>query len=270
MISGRPGKFISKLIFCMKICADPLSFIRLLTNTRRYSAQLKKNVPYRQTDETPVLYHMQFDSGKRDVFLRTRSGDIQMFYETIWEEAYEMGQTLSNGPLTILDLGAHAGTASVFFLEKYQPQKLFCVEADASNFRILKKNLAADIARATLIEAAISDHDGEQGWNNSGLSHNHQLGAKGEYPVTVRTVTMDTLMRQYEISHIDVLKVDIEGAEKQLFASTGWLSKVSRIIIEIHSDELEEMIAGILLSNGFNWKACNSSAYSKIFLAQRL
>ena len=46
---------------------------------------------------------------------------------------------------------------------------------------------------------------------------------------------MDELMRRYSLSSIDVLKVDIEGAEQQVSAdSAAWIDRVGAIIIELH------------------------------------
>jgi FkbM family methyltransferase len=54
--------------------------------------------------------------------------------------------------------------------------------------------------------------------------------------VAIPGITMDDLMRQFDISRVDLLKVDIEGAEKEVFGSgtTSWLDRVSTIAIELH------------------------------------
>ena len=43
-------------------------------------------------------------------------------------------------------------------------------------------------------------------------------------------------MRQFELSEIDILKIDIEGAEKEIFESGNldWLSKIKILVIETH------------------------------------
>jgi hypothetical protein len=42
-------------------------------------------------------------------------------------------------------------------------------------------------------------------------------------------------MRDHQLESIDILKIDIEGAEKEVFAdSTAWLGRVRAIIIELH------------------------------------
>ena len=51
---------------------------------------------------------------------------------------------------------------------------------------------------------------------------------------SVRAVTMDTVMRETGIDSIDLLKVDIEGAEIEIFKSCPWIRKVRVLTIELH------------------------------------
>ena len=63
---------------------------------------------------------------------------------------------------------------------------------------------------------------------------------KGTFQITengrqrVRAITMDTLMRENGIESIDFLKIDIEGAEVEVFETYPWIKKVRVIAIELH------------------------------------
>lgn len=51
------------------------------------------------------------------------------------------------------------------------------------------------------------------------------------------TVSIGELMSDYGWDHIDLLKMDIEGSEYQVFSGDlGWLNRVSRIVIEAHAE----------------------------------
>ena len=52
----------------------------------------------------------------------------------------------------------------------------------------------------------------------------------------VTAVTIDSLMQAYGLNHVDVLKIDIETSEKELFLKNyeRWLPKVRMIVIELH------------------------------------
>ena len=51
----------------------------------------------------------------------------------------------------------------------------------------------------------------------------------------VESTTLNQLIMDYDIPSIDILKIDIEGSEKEVFShNTEWLEKVDLIFIEFH------------------------------------
>ena len=52
--------------------------------------------------------------------------------------------------------------------------------------------------------------------------------------IPVRTISMRFLMNEMKIASIDVLKVDIEGAGKEVFKSCDWIDAVGCVMIELH------------------------------------
>jgi FkbM family methyltransferase len=53
---------------------------------------------------------------------------------------------------------------------------------------------------------------------------------------SITSITIDDVMKQYQIEEIDLLKIDIEGAEKELFFDNyeNWLPKTKVLYIELH------------------------------------
>jgi hypothetical protein len=52
---------------------------------------------------------------------------------------------------------------------------------------------------------------------------------------SVKSYSVDDLLKIAGSEQIDILKLDIEGAEKELFSdSTDWIEHVSNIVIELH------------------------------------
>jgi len=57
----------------------------------------------------------------------------------------------------------------------------------------------------------------------------------GEIIHEVQGMTVDTIMREQGIDHIDVLKIDIEGSEREVFRDpSSWIDKVDTLIVELH------------------------------------
>lgn len=136
-------------------------------------------------------------------------------------------------PNTIVDAGAHIGMASISFALKYPAARIIAIEPEPSNFAALVRN-TAHYKTITPIHAALWREDGEV---SLGLSNAHPKGAfqvveKGGQQV--RAVTMDTVMRETRIDSIDLLKVDVDGAEIEIFESCPWIRKVHVLTIELH------------------------------------
>ncbi len=136
-------------------------------------------------------------------------------------------------PKTIVDAGAHIGMASILFALKYPAARIVAIEPEPSNFAALVRNTAA-YKTITPIQAALWREDGEV---TLGASKAHP---KGAFQIVengrqrVRAMTMDTVTRETDIQSIDLLKVDIEGAEIEVFESCPWISNVGVIAIELH------------------------------------
>jgi FkbM family methyltransferase len=140
---------------------------------------------------------------------------------------------LDFNPATIVDAGAHIGMASILFALRYPSAEIIAIEPEPSNFALLLKNTAS-YKNILPICAALWKEDGEV---TLGSSNVHPKGAfqvveNGE--IRARAITVETLMRETGIQSIDILKVDIEGSEKEVFASCNWIDNVRVIAIELH------------------------------------
>jgi FkbM family methyltransferase len=136
-------------------------------------------------------------------------------------------------PTTIVDAGAHIGMASVLFALKYPSAKIIAIEPEHSNFAALIRN-TSPYKNIIPVQAALWREDGQV---TLGPSNAHPKGAfrideNGQQ--SVRAITMDTMMRETGIDSIDLLKVDIEGAEIEMFESCAWIRNVQIAAIELH------------------------------------
>ncbi|MHB8539105.1 MAG: FkbM family methyltransferase [Candidatus Dormibacteria bacterium] len=181
------------------------------------------------------------------VHLRLRTSDVSLFDEIIVNAEYAWESFPS--PRVIVDAGANAGLTSVFYANRYRGAKIIAVEPEPSNFALLKKNVTP-YPNIIAVQAALwkenimlSIHDPGRGkW---GFQTRNERESNN---VRVRGLTLDRLMDEYDCSYIDILKIDIEGSEKELFENPApWVDKVGMIVIELH----DHFKAG-----------CSSSVYS--------
>src|SRR5206468_3968690 len=90
--------------------------------------------------------------------------------------------------------------------------------------------------RLAIVEAAVSDRTGDARFLDSDWSWGGHLAESGRSSRRVSCVTLDQIVSAYRLDAIDILKVDIEGAEKQVFtARPSSLERVGCVIIELHN-----------------------------------
>jgi FkbM family methyltransferase len=211
---------------------------------------LERYVPALRSDRQRALT-VAGPHGRRRLHLRANAWDTFTFYEVFLKEVYRSALPLPPGA-TVVDLGANIGLASAYF-SMYSPDcRLIAVEPDEQNRAMLERNLEG--VRARVVDGAI---DAESGTATLaiGASVRHHLARPGEAPAAatreVLTLTIDDLLEREERRQIDVLKVDIEGAEQQAFASPSRsLARVQMVIMEIHNPESASQIERVLDSAG--------------------
>ena len=177
-----------------------------------------------------------------EVTLRLSSSDIPTFQQIFGDYEYDSPHLPPSADV-IVDLGANIGLATVFFGMRYPQARLLAVEPDPGNFAALVANTAALGDRVQRQQAAVWMRDGTINLHTEG-EDGASLGAWGgrtsDLAGATSSVTkcyrLDTLLDAAGFATVDMLKMDIEGAELQIF-STGverWISRVGMIIIETH------------------------------------
>jgi len=173
--------------------------------------------------------------GIREKFsLRSNTTDKATFYQVFIKRQYSI--KLSKKPAVIIDGGANIGLFAILMKNKYPDAKIICIEPDPENFELLQKNVL-------VYQNVYCENCGL--WNKDTLLdvYDKYNGGKCAMVISENTeggkikgITLDTLLKKYSINRIDLLKLDIETSEKNLFAENfqNWLSKTKVIVIELH------------------------------------
>ena len=175
--------------------------------------------------------------------MRKHGSDFYTFEEIFIQKVYRHLTAHVPQCKTIIDLGANIGLASLYFAMRYPQCQLVAVEPDADNFRLLASNLQAltRTGRGTMIHAGVwnreCDLEIDAAPNTSGdfnaitVSEQHTETAMQ----TIHGMPIHRILEIANFTRIDILKVDIEGAEVQLFeGDTAWLDRVGCLAIEFH------------------------------------
>jgi FkbM family methyltransferase len=177
-----------------------------------------------------------------NVFLRRTGSDILTFHEVMRDQVYDVVSRYVEDCGSIIDLGANIGLASLYFAHTYPSSVVLAVEPNPDTYDILELNLQQLIegGRCKTLKAA--------GWGAAttlggkiGVDQHHfsafaveEAKGNGEH---IKGLPMSELIVCSGFEYIDLVKVDIEGAEVQLFSGpTDWLKVVKVIAIEFHGD----------------------------------
>jgi FkbM family methyltransferase len=169
------------------------------------------------------------------VNLRIKTSDESTYKQILLDGGYAFDLPFS--PNVIVDAGANIGTASIYFTHRYPEAKIIAIEPEASNFAVLARNVRPYPAIVPF-HAALWNRDGEIGVSEpdpaTGAKGNWAFVTHGGSGVKVRAITMRTLMKELQVQAIDLLKIDVEGAEKEVFESADWIGSVRCLMIELH------------------------------------
>ncbi|HIC45771.1 MAG TPA: FkbM family methyltransferase [Methylophaga aminisulfidivorans] len=174
----------------------------------------------------------------------------EIFVSKIYQFEFENDQP------AILDLGANIGLSVLYFKTIFPQAKITAFEADPKIFSYLEYNILTNGFRdVELINKAI--------WNQNSILRFHAEGADGGRISDISTEKMIEIeavdVREHlEQHHYDFLKMDIEGAEDEVFlALENHLVKFKFIFLEYHSivnkpQKLAQML-DMMTRNGFRY-----------------
>lgn len=189
---------------------------------------------------------------------------FRTFDEVIVAEEYKL--FLSEEPKLILDLGANIGFSSIYFAINYPNAQIYSIEACPQNFQFLVQNTSS-FSNIHPINVAISNYDGtcpfySFGGKSTSASIDKREDLVISSKVEVNCQTYTSLLNELSLTQVDLLKFDIEGAEKFLFLDESFINFSTYLIGEVHYDlmELKRDDINSLFNDRFSFmKKCSRS-----------
>jgi len=192
-----------------------------------------------------------------EVSYRLNKGDLWSLREVLLDECYRFPGDMK--PRVIVDLGGNIGLTSLWMSYSYAPERIVTVEPVATNAALARQNLAKTRSDVLLIEAAVGSKNGSAQFEEFDESNKGRLCL--DHPGLTRVATVATLLDEAGItSEVDLLKVDIEGGEADLFSGDlAWLGRVKALIMELHPDLVDtRQIIETIKKQGFKYIPSNS------------
>jgi FkbM family methyltransferase len=178
---------------------------------------------------------MRMKGIKSSFILRNHTSDIPVFRQVFMDYEYSFPVDATQIK-TIVDAGANIGLASIYFSAVFPQAKIIAIEPDGKNFELAQRN-CKEFTQVKILRAAL--------WGEEKNLRATPATQGGEWAVTVsetgsnfdvKGITVNSLFSEYHLDTLDLLKIDIEGAEAEVFNSSAevWLRRTKIIVIELH------------------------------------
>jgi FkbM family methyltransferase len=228
-----------------------ISFLREWTQRVTFSSAVRfRNYLVRErTGKTraggTIAIHMKRPF-RGEIVLREKGSDAATFREIAVEEVYRTVVNKVAKFRTVIDLGANIGLASLYLAHHSPSCRILSIEPNPETYEMLVRNvrvLSVSGRCRTLRAAAWGTHrrlspDPNVSKERFSTFRLRESEVNLQDEMIVEGLTMPEILDYSGFGVVDLLKIDIEGAEAELFRGRDlqWLSRVGSIAIEFHED----------------------------------
>jgi FkbM family methyltransferase len=182
---------------------------------------------------------VRLPNNDRTIEIRPGTSDVLVYRSIFYHHEYLLSD-LNVEVRSIFDLGAYTGISAIYFATQYPSANIIAVEPESSNFCCLLRNVSG-LSRVMPLNAAVWSQDTRLFVHNADEHLPHwafQTSPRKDHRSIegVEAVSIGSLMSRFGLSAIDIMKMDIEGAEHEVFSenSDGWIPLVKCLAIETH------------------------------------
>ena len=209
-------------------------FLRSLRN-EQYAVRYKLLRAREAARSARKVVELSLPGFDNPISLRPRGSDYYTFHQVFTDKHYE--HQLSFEPSFIIDAGANVGFSAIYFARQYPEAQIFAIEPDATNFELLYENTRY-YPNVQCFNAALWPIETPLAITNPNDSNPaaYNVRPSTSFP-GIRSLTPLKLLEIAGPSQIDIFKIDIEGAELELFSDAdadAWLDRTRVIMIELH------------------------------------
>jgi FkbM family methyltransferase len=181
----------------------------------------------------------------RNIFYKN---EYNLFRLSYFEDRATRAIIKNNKKKLIIDCGANIGSSSSFFYNEYKNSTIVSVEPSPHNFSLLKKNCPEN--EIIKMNRAVTSRNIFYKVNSSVKDNRAFTISKVSKNTKFKSITISEILNNYPKKNYFrfIIKIDIEGFEKDLFSQNyEWIDDFSIIIIELH----DWMIKRNSISNNF-------------------
>jgi FkbM family methyltransferase len=241
-----------------------------INNEEKFSVkELSENKWYEHFEHHGIVVksagkkHVLLRSNELSVLCRRYSSDLDVVQQLLIDK--ELGPLLEKienrkiAITTIIDVGGNIGLSTLLFQLAFPNSLITTIEPDDGNFEILRRNMALNKIKASALPLGIWKTSCRLFFDRSFRDGREWAIALTTEPVSekwVEAISINELLAKFELRHIDLLKIDIEGGERFIFESTEqgleFLDCTKVLAIEIHDEfDIRNRIVDILKKRNY-------------------
>lgn len=222
------------------------------------------------------IHELKLDGFANPIYIRAIRADMQSFLNTFIENYLELKPYLAESGL-VIDAGTNIGLTAVLFAKWWPKAKIVCIEPDQENYELALKNIS-NYPNITLIKGALwhkeADLKIEAGQEDGFVVReiNESCNNLRSENVT-KGVSIDHILRTYDMPHIDFLKMNIEGSEKEIFSENFqlWLPKTKAMLIELHDGKNAGCSKAVFQTvNQYDFAVAETAPYGVLFVKENI
>jgi len=195
----------------------------------------------RADDESASLRVYTSPHGQK-ILYRPNTLDKMVLWEQWGAKDYQT-VTVKEGDV-VIEIGGHIGTSTLSYSHRVGPRGIvYAIEALPENFELLKKNIARNgITNVKAFHLAIVGDPSIDSITlntnpyNSGGHSIFKMSVEEESTTVCPAMTLDAFTKAQGIDHVDILQMDIEGAEFDILLNTdkALLASIPQMMFEYH------------------------------------
>lgn len=203
----------------------------------------------------PLKYPFQFSTRKGQKIV------INNFYDlvTVWVIFFRKEYPIPKSCRVMIDAGANIGTFSIYG-SAFNVEKIYAIEPFPMTFDQFKKNIDLNSLNPKVesFQLALSGTDGTRKMDLSpGPSQSRGLlDTTNEGGLTVPSISLKSFLSKIGAEKIDLLKIDIEGGEYDVFehCDQETFNKINEIVMEYHPTGNKQDLFQRLTHHGYMLK----------------
>jgi len=185
-------------------------------------------------DGAPIRIRLTTDDGLPMELQACSYTDMLVLREIILDGEYQIPDGMS--PSTILDLGSNTGISVTYFKTRFPDAQIVVVEPDPKVLPLLQINVGG-LPDVIVKPVAVSTSSGTSRFHSARSSWASSLDPpEGEVSeeIEVPTATVADVLAQGGLERVDLVKIDVEGAEWPLLETQALQHVTSCIVGELH------------------------------------